>query len=58
MPEEIDEFLPIKEASPEAIEVFKKVVRLEIDNLHRENPALEDEVINLIRDTIKWESIR
>ena len=53
MPEEIDEFLPIKEASPEAIEVFKKVVPLEIDNLHRENPALEDEVINLIRDTIK-----
>jgi len=53
MPEKIDEFLPIKEAKPEAKEVFKKVVRLEMDNMHRENPALEDTVINMIRDIIK-----
>ena len=53
MAEEIDEFLPIKEATPEAKEVFKKVVRLEMDNMHRENPDLTDEVINLIQDTIK-----
>jgi hypothetical protein len=53
MPEEIDEFLPIKETTPEAKEVFKKVVHLEMENMHRENPSLEDDVINLIRDIIK-----
>ena len=53
MTEEIDEFLPIKEASPEAKEVFKKTARLEMDNMHRENPDLTDDVINIIRDTIK-----
>lgn len=53
MAEEIDEFQPVKDAPPEAKEVFKKVVRLEMDNMHRENPDLTDEVINLIRDAIK-----
>jgi hypothetical protein len=53
MAEEIDEFLPIKETTEEAKKVFKHVVRLEMDNMHRENPDLTDEVINLIRDTIK-----
>lgn len=53
MAEEIDEFKPIKESSDEAKQVFKRVVLLERDHLHRENPPLEDEVINIIRDVIK-----
>lgn len=53
MPEEIDEFLPMKEASEEAKKVFKKVIDLEKDNLHRDNPPLEEDVINIVRDIIK-----
>lgn len=53
MAEEIDEFQPVKESPSEAKDVFKKVVRLEMDNMHRENPDLTDDVINLIRDTVK-----
>ena len=53
MPEEIDEFKPMKEASKEARAIFKKVVALEMENMHRESPPLEDQVINLVRDTIQ-----
>jgi len=53
MPEEIDEYLPIKETTVEAKQVFKRVVLLERDHLHRENPPLEEDVINIIRDIIK-----
>jgi hypothetical protein len=53
MAEEIDEFKPIRESSAEAKEIFKRVVLLERDEMHRENPPLEDNVINIIRDVVK-----
>ena len=53
MTEIIDELKPIKEASDEAKQVFKRVVQLEYEELYRENPPLEEEVINIIRDAIK-----
>ena len=53
MPEEIDEFKPIKEASEDAKVLFKRVCELERDNLHRENPQIDDDMINLIRDAIQ-----
>lgn len=53
MPEEIDEFKPIKESSEDAKTLFKRVCELERDNLHRENPQIDDDMINLIRDAIQ-----
>jgi hypothetical protein len=53
MPDEIDEFKPIKEASDDAKTLFKRICELERENLHRENPQIDDDVINLIRDSIK-----
>jgi len=50
---EIDEWAPLKEASKPAKEIFKKVVELELHNLHRENPPLEEEVINIVKVVIK-----
>lgn len=53
MPDEIDEFKPIKDASEEARTLFKRACELERDNLHRENPQIDDDMINLIRDVIQ-----
>ncbi|MFT3868437.1 MAG: hypothetical protein QM715_08060 [Nibricoccus sp.] len=53
MPDEIDEFKPIKEASEDAKTLFKRVCELERDNLHRENPQIDDAIVNLIRDLIQ-----
>ena len=53
MAEEIDEFKPIKEASDDAKELFKSICELERENLHRENPQIDDVVINIIRSLVK-----
>jgi hypothetical protein len=53
MPEDIDEFKPIKDASDDAKALFKSICELERDNLHRENPQIDDVVINLIRSLVK-----
>jgi hypothetical protein len=53
MSESIDEFKPIKEASNEAKALFKNLCALERENLHRENPQIDDMVINLVRSLVK-----
>jgi hypothetical protein len=53
MTEEIDEFQPIRESTPLEIEIFKRVVLLEKENLKLEKPQIQEDIINIVRDIIK-----
>jgi hypothetical protein len=52
MPEK-DEFKPIKDSIPTVKDIFKKVVKLEKDNLYHPNPNLDEEVIKIVKNIIK-----